>query len=78
MSHENSITVQVGDRWVNLRTVGAGGKSISREEAMQMFRDGKMNALGNKTFSSRAAAVRAAASRSESTRTPRRNPFREM
>lgn len=69
MSHENSITVEVDGRFVNLHTAGR-----SADAAVADFkRTGR--SLGNKTFKSRAAALRAAEKRSGRARAPRRNPF---
>lgn len=78
MSHENSITVEVDGRFVNLRTVGRGGRQITRREAIRMFRAGEMNSLGNRSFATQREAVTAAERRSRSDPRPRRNPFRGM
>jgi len=70
MSHENSITVGVDGRFVNLHTSGR-----TAAEAITDFRK-TGRSLGNKTFATKSAALRAAESRSRNFKTPRRNPFR--
>lgn len=63
MSHEVSITVKHRGRWVNVPSV-VRGRKISEQAAVTRLEKGRIKPLGNKTFSTAAAAVKAAKARS--------------
>lgn len=77
MAHEVSITVEFDGRFVNLPTV-VRGKSIGGKEAVRRFRAGELSPLGGRSFESEKSAVAAAKRRSNPTKRPGRNPFKEI
>ncbi len=70
MSHEVSVTVKVGGRWVNLASAGIG-----QREAVKRFKAGQQKALGGRSFDTEPEASAAAQRRSNPKRRPGRNPF---
>lgn len=64
MSHENSITIGVDGRFVNIPTV-VDGNQLSDDVAIRLFQDGRIQSL-NGFFDTMKSAVKAAGSRSRS------------
>jgi hypothetical protein len=65
MAHEKSITIETdNNRWVNIKTVYRG-RNVSNSEAVDLFRAGKINSLGGRSFSNEPDASKAAAARSK-------------
>ena len=72
VARKKSITIQrpTDNRWINIPTViGSAKISILPSFAKQLFREGRTRAVGGKSFSTRAAAVKAAGRRPSPGRT---------
>lgn len=63
MSHEKSVTIRHGKKWVNLKSVH-GGKTLDEDTVADWYRKGHLKPLGGKTYDSLSGAVGAARSRS--------------
>jgi hypothetical protein len=63
--HEESITEFVDGQWVNLPTV-MNGKRLTPDQAVQMYRMGKLSPLGGETYAEGDVAVNHAIERSAS------------
>ena len=62
--HEESITVEVDGRWVNLPTIFDGAK-IDQGEAVRLYKRGDIEPLGGATYDTEPEASKAARRRSE-------------